>query len=187
MYDHVEGQEKTWEKWEKLEASIDTSTLRIDELTHSVISCCYKVHSTLGFGFLESVYKNALLYEMGNRGLVAEEEVPLAVRYGSAVVGNFYADIIVDGRLIVELKAVEILHLRHEVQLVNYLAATGIEDGLLVNFGPRKVDVKRKFRTPVVMGLFLYYRIKIDKIDKIKQIKRCQRCRSSSWDERMAG
>ncbi|HRW25657.1 MAG TPA: GxxExxY protein [Spirochaetia bacterium] len=129
-------------------------TMPIDELTRIVIACCYKVHAGLGFGFLESVYKRALVYEMGSRGLLAEEEVPLAVRYGSAIVGSYYADIIVDKRLIVEVKAVETLHLRHEIQLVNYLAATGIQDGLLVNFSARKVDVKRKYRTLKLEELF---------------------------------
>lgn len=111
------------------------------------------MHSALGSGFLESVYKKSLIYEMASQGLLAEEEVPLPVRYGSVIVGNFYADIIVDRRLIIEVKAVETLHLRHEVQLVNYLAATGIQDGLLVNFNSRKVEIKRKFRTPLAEDL----------------------------------
>jgi len=111
------------------------------------------VHAALGAGFLESVYKKSLIYEMASHGLLAEEEVPLDVRYGSIIVGNFYADIIVDRRLIIEVKAVETLHLRHEVQLVNYLAATGIQDGLLVNFNSRKVEIKRKFRTPLADNL----------------------------------
>jgi len=127
--------------------------LKIDELTKIVISCCFKVHAALGAGFLESVYKKSLIYEMASHGLLAEEEVPLDVRYGSIIVGNFYADIIVDRRLIIEVKAVETLHLRHEVQLVNYLAATGIQDGLLVNFNSRKVEIKRKFRTPLADNL----------------------------------
>jgi len=119
----------------------------IDELTTIVIGRAFKVHSTLGSGFLESVYMNALLYELADSGLTVEPEAALSVIYEGEIVGRFFADLIVDRRLIVELKAVERLSLIHEVQLVNYLKATGIQDGLLINFGSSKVEVKRKFRS----------------------------------------
>ena len=121
--------------------------MKMDGLTDIVIGCSFKVHSKLGSGFLESVYKNALLHELASSGLTVEPEAALSVTYDGIVVGSFYADIIVERRLIIELKAIEKLSLLHEVQLVNYLNATGIQDGLLINFGSSKVDIKRKFRS----------------------------------------
>lgn len=120
----------------------------INRLTETVIGCCFAVHSELGPGFLESVYKNALLIELSKKGLSAEPEAALSVQYNGENVGTFYADIIVEGMLILELKAVEHLALIHEIQLVNYLKATGIQDGLLINFGTPKVQIKRKFKDP---------------------------------------
>lgn len=120
--------------------------LDIDALTERVISCAFKVHRTLGSGFLESVYRNALIKELVKNGIVANREVELAVMYDGEVVGKFFADIIVDGRLILELKAVSKLELCHELQLVNYLKATGIDTGLLINFGSSRAEIKRKFR-----------------------------------------
>lgn len=118
----------------------------INGITRKVIGCCFTVHSALGPGFLESVYKNALLYELMKQGFSVEPERALSVRYDGIVVGALYADIVVDSRLILELKAVDRLALIHEVQLVNYLKATGIENGLLINFGSLKVQIKRKFK-----------------------------------------
>lgn len=120
----------------------------INVLTEEVIGCCFAVHSKLGPGFLESVYKNALLIELSKNGLTVEPEAPLSVLYDGESVGTFYADIVVEGNLILELKAVEDLALIHEIQLVNYLKATGIQDGLLINFGTPKVQIKRKFKDP---------------------------------------
>ncbi len=118
----------------------------INVLMEEVIGCCFTVHSKLGPGFLESVYKKALLIELSKNGLTVESEAPLSVLYDGESVGTFYADIVVEGKLILELKAVEDLALIHEIQLVNYLKATGIHDGLLINFGSYKVQIKRKFK-----------------------------------------
>jgi len=120
--------------------------MNIDELTEIVIGCAYQVHKELGEGFLEKVYENALCIELNSSGIKAKQQYPIMVYYRKQVVGDFIADIFIEDRLIVELKAVRNLSREHEVQLVNYLAATGIEDGLLINFGA-SVAVKRKFRT----------------------------------------
>jgi GxxExxY protein len=119
--------------------------LTIDELTEKVIGCAYRVHNELGVGFLEKVYENALRVELGEAGLAVKQQHPIPVRYHGEVVGDFYADLKIGDRLIVELKAVQTLAKEHEVQLVNYLAATGIDNGLLINFGS-SVGIKRKFR-----------------------------------------
>lgn len=120
--------------------------LRMDELTEKVIGCAFRVHGELGSGFLESVYKNAMVHELGKAGLSAHAEVPLDVIYDETVVGSFFADIIVDGILILELKAISKLDRMHEQQLVHYLKATGIDNGLLINFGSPRAEIKRKFR-----------------------------------------
>ena len=116
-----------------------------DELTHTIIGCAYKVHNTLGSGFLERVYENALRIELEKLGLSVKQQAPISVEYEGQVVGEYYADLWVDGRVVVELKAAQALAKEHEVQLVNYLTATRIDHGLLLNFGP-SVQVKRKFR-----------------------------------------
>ena len=117
--------------------------MKHSELTGKIIECAYKVHNTLGFGFLETVYQNSLLIELAKSALKAEKEKPIKVRYENQIVGDYITDIIVEEKVILELKAVKELHAAHEVQLVNYLKATGIEVGLLINFG-ESVEVKRK-------------------------------------------
>lgn len=117
-----------------------------EELTEKIIGCAMKVHRTLGCGFLESVYQKALLHELEKAGLNATGEVPLKVRYDGVIVGDFFADIVVEGKIIVENKAVEALCEAHEVQVVNYLTATGLNVGLLFNFGEPKLAFKRKHR-----------------------------------------
>lgn len=117
----------------------------LDEDTEHVIACCFKVHKALGAGFLEKVYENALIFELGRCGLSVRQQVPVLVRYEGLVVGEYFADVVVNDRVICELKACESLSRNHEAQLVNYLAATGLDVGLLINFG-RSVTVKRKFR-----------------------------------------
>ncbi len=114
------------------------------QLTEQVIGCAYEVHNILGGGFLEKVYENALLNELASRGIKADAQRPLSVSYKGTVVGEYCADIVVEDSLIIELKAVEKLTDIHELQLKNYLKATTIELGLLINFG-RSVDVKRKY------------------------------------------
>lgn len=120
--------------------------MTIDELTEKVIGCAYCVHNELGPGFLEKVYENALCIELEEARLGVKQQCPIAVAYHGKVVGDFFADMLVEGRLIVELKAVLNLSRELEVQVVNYLTATGIDDGLLINFGGSSVQVKRKFR-----------------------------------------
>lgn len=114
------------------------------ELTGEVIKVYYKVYNSLGYGFLESVYKNAMMIDLAAAGLVAEAEKQIAVNYAGRIVGNYAADIVVNDRLIVELKAREALSEAHEAQLVNYLRATHIEIGLLFNFG-KVPEFKRKY------------------------------------------
>jgi GxxExxY protein len=115
------------------------------DLTQKIIGCAYTVHNTLGPGFLERVYENALRIELEKLGLRVKQREPINVTYDGQVVGEYYVDLLVDERVVIELKAAQALVKRHEVQLVNYLAATGIDCGLLLNFGP-SVQVKRKFR-----------------------------------------
>ena len=103
----------------------------------------------MGSGFVESVYEACLKMDLEDRGLVVESQAPIVVRYRGRVVGEFLADLFVGKTVIVELKAVRTLLAVHDVQVVNYLTATGIDIGLLINFGDEKVEVKRKHRKPL--------------------------------------
>lgn len=114
-------------------------------LTERVIGLAFSVHRTLGPGFLEKVYENALKLELLEAGLRVEQQKPLAVYYRDQPVGEYFADLIVERRLLVELKAGRSIAREHEVQLVNYLTACRLDDGLLINFGP-SVEARRKFR-----------------------------------------
>jgi GxxExxY protein len=116
------------------------------EITEVVIGCAMKVHRALGSGFLESVYQNALLLELRNAGFQAETQRRLQVKYEGIVVGDFIADIIVNDELILELKTASALGKADEQQLVNYLKATGIDVGLLLNFGTASLEFRRKVR-----------------------------------------
>ena len=116
------------------------------EVTEKIIGCAYAVYNKMGFGFLESVYEKCMLIELRKAGLNAEPQKPVTVYYDNENVGQFLADIVVEGTIILELKSVRKIVEAHEVQLVNYLVATGKEVGLLINFGESKVDVKRKVR-----------------------------------------
>jgi len=118
----------------------------LEELTHKIIGCAYTVFNKLGFGFLESVYQNAMVIELGKSDLNVEAEKPLKVYYGDQIVGDFYVDLYINEAVVVELKSVQSLNKEHEVQLVNYLNALEKEIGLLINFGPSGVEVKRKYR-----------------------------------------
>lgn len=117
-----------------------------EALTEEIIYWFYQVHRKLGFGFLEKVYKNALYLELTDAGLKCETEKPINVYYNGKVVGVFYADIVVDGKVILELKAVESMCKEHEYQLINYLKACELEVGLLLNFG-KKAEMKRLIYT----------------------------------------
>jgi GxxExxY protein len=116
-------------------------------LTATIIGCAMKVHSTLGPGFLESVYQNALVHELLKSKLRVVTQHPVPVIYDGINVGDFVADLVVNEIVIVELKAIHSLTTSHEVQLVNYLSATGLEIGLLLNFGATSLQFKRKHRT----------------------------------------
>jgi GxxExxY protein len=113
------------------------------EKTALIIKCYYKVYNTLGFGFLEKVYENAIFLEMTRMGLNCRKQVPIVVFYEGEEVGNYFADIIVDNDVVIELKATESLCEEHDYQLINYLKATKIEVGLLLNFG-LKPEFRRK-------------------------------------------
>ena len=118
------------------------------DLAGKVIGAAMEVHRFLGPGFVESVYENALLVELAASQLKFESQKALKVIYKNQCVGDFVADIIVDKALIIELKSVQSLLPVHEVQLVNYLTATGIEEGVLLNFGSESLQFKKKFRKP---------------------------------------
>ena len=120
--------------------------METNELVELIIECAKQVRSVLTPGFEEKVYKNALYIELVDRGLPVETEVSFQVYYKNHVVGDYRADMIVDRRVIVELKAVSSLATIHEVQLVNYLTATGIDEGLLINYGSDKIEIRRKYR-----------------------------------------
>jgi GxxExxY protein len=117
--------------------------MELDDLTYQINGAIYEVNRELGSGFLEKVYENALLKELDLRGLKAESQVPMTVRYKGAPVGDYFADVVVEGKIIIELKAVEMLKGIHEAQLLNYLKATGCKCGLLVNFTYPKAEIKR--------------------------------------------
>ncbi len=116
------------------------------ELSDNIINCYYKVYNTLGFGFLEKIYQKSLEIELRKSGLIVESQYPIKVYYDNSIVGEYYADIFVESKIIVEIKAIEILVKESELQLINYLKSTNVEVGLLLNFG-KKPEVKRKVYT----------------------------------------
>ncbi len=120
--------------------------MEFKELTEKVIGCAYRVYNKMGFGFLESVYEKCLLIELRKEGLEVEAQIPITVTYEDEIVGEFVADIVVENTIILELKSVRRIVRAHEVQLVNYLVATGKPVGLVLNFGERKVEIKRKVK-----------------------------------------
>jgi len=117
-----------------------------DQLITEIIECAKRIRRQLGPGFLEKVYKNAMVVELRKLKLNFETEKLIQVLYDGIVVGEYRTDIIVEGKLILELKATQDLSIANEVQLVNYLTSTQIDDGLLINFGSDKLLFKRKYR-----------------------------------------
>ena len=117
--------------------------MNIDEITYEVRGAIFEVNKILGYGFLEKVYENALLVELKKRGMKAKSQVPLKISYKEETVGDYLADIVVENEVLIELKAVEKLMKVHEAQILNYLHATDIKVGLLVNFCHQKADIKR--------------------------------------------
>ena len=114
-----------------------------NELTYKINGAVFAVNRILGPGFLEKVYENALLIELRGMGLKADSQVPIKVYYKDEVVGDYTADILVEEQVILELKTVERLEKIHEAQLLNYLRATGIQIGILINFRHTKAEIKR--------------------------------------------
>jgi GxxExxY protein len=113
------------------------------DITDAIIKAYYLVYNELGYGFLEKVYERALLFELRSKGLMCESQIPIKVYYKGFEMGDYYADLIVENTVIIELKAAEVLVMEHEAQLTNYLRATDKEVGLLLNFG-KKPEFKRK-------------------------------------------
>ena len=121
--------------------------MELESLIKKVIQCVYNVRLQLSSGFLETVYQKALLIELSKQNIQAEAEVPVDVYYDDSVVGEYRADIVVEKKIILEIKAIQHLLPVHEAQLVNYLTATKIDCGLLINFGGERLEIKRKYRT----------------------------------------
>jgi GxxExxY protein len=117
--------------------------LPLEELTRRILEAAFEVSNELGIGFLESVYEGALFLALKAKGLEVERQVPIQVRFRGEAVGQFYADLVVAGKVIVELKAVKALAPEHNAQVLNYLKATGNPVALLLNFGTSKLEFRR--------------------------------------------
>ena len=128
-----------------MEQRKDAAGLAHRELSERVIGAFYATYSELGYGFLESVYENAFAIQLAEAGLLVRRQHPIVVRFRDQVVGEFRADLLVEDLIIVEIKSASSLASIHEAQLINYLKATGIRIGLLVNFGPRPQFRRRVF------------------------------------------
>ena len=115
----------------------------VNDITEKIIGCAYKVSNTLGIGFVEKVYENALVVLTRKSGLAVEQQYSIKVMFEGVVVGEFFADLFVEKRVLVELKAVSMLMDEHTAQSLNYLRATGAEVCLLINFGKPKIEIKR--------------------------------------------
>lgn len=124
----------------------DQRRQELDGITERIIGCAYEVSRVLGCGFLEKVYENALIHELRRQGLRAEQEVSVAVYYDDVVVGAYVADILVEDKVLVELKAVQALDDIHRAQCLNYLHATGLSVCLLLNFARPRVELQRIVR-----------------------------------------
>jgi len=120
--------------------------LVLEDLTSQILEACFEIANELGHGFLESVYRKALVVALKQKGLSVQTEVSLRVMFRGQPVGDFCADLIVERQVLVELKALKALLPEHQAQVINYLKATGIEVGLLVNFGTPKIEFKRLHR-----------------------------------------
>ncbi|CUS03987.2 conserved protein of unknown function [Candidatus Promineifilum breve] len=133
--------------------------LKFKDVTDGIISAFYHVNNTLGYGFLEKVYENALCYELRQRGFTVTTQTPITVWYKGVPVGEYFADLIVNQCIIVELKCGVALNQAHEAQLINYLKATGMEVGLLLFFGPKPQIRRKVFTHPTdIEGPFSYQR-----------------------------
>jgi GxxExxY protein len=119
----------------------------IDELTASINGCAFRVQNTLGCGFLEKVYENALCWELAQAGHSARQQVPYKIRYGPIVAGEYVADVVVDDAVVVEIKACDAISVVHKAQAINYLKASGLRAGLVINFGHPRLEIRRVFRS----------------------------------------
>lgn len=122
-----------------------TSLYKHSDLTEQIIGAFFAVYSALGYGFLEKVYVKALMIELKKRGLSARDELPIQVRYDGQLVGEYFADLIVNDLVILEIKAAKAIASEHEAQLLNYLKTTPFEVGLILNFGPKPETKRRSF------------------------------------------
>ncbi len=127
----------------KTKGESNRASLLEKELTEKILGAAFKVQNTLGSGFLEKVYENAMVVELSRMGVPVEQQKPLQVRYEGTLVGDYQADLVVDGRVIVEPKAASKLDSIHEAQLLNYLKATRVRVGLLFNFGCPRLQYRR--------------------------------------------
>ena len=113
------------------------------ELVYQVVGCAMKVHRELGYGFLEKVYENSLMLLLKKEGITVKQQHPVPVYFEGETVGEYFADILIEDKILIELKTVEKISKVHYAQLLNYLKATGIQLGLLINFGPQKLEYER--------------------------------------------
>ena len=121
----------------------DKQDFKSKELTEKIIEIFYRVYNKLGYGFLEKIYENAIMLEFEREGIPAVSQFAIKVVYEDKIIGEYFADILVDNKVIIEIKAAKSIAIENEAQLLNYLKATKIEVGILFNFGP-KADIKRK-------------------------------------------
>jgi GxxExxY protein len=128
------------------DTTTEQSAFLESDLTEKIIGAAFKVHNSLGAGFLEKVYEKALLVELAKQGIAAEQQKPFRVLYEGTIVGDYQADLVVGGRVIVECKSVDALTRTHEAQLLNYLKATDLRVGLLFNFSRPKLEFRRFVR-----------------------------------------
>ncbi len=131
----------------RVEEHVQAAELKHEMITRTVIGCAFEVINELGAGFLESVYEKAMLLVLRQKGLSVLSQHPVEVMFRGECVGEFYADIFIEGKVIVELKAVKAIAPEHQAQIINYLNATGIEVGLLINFGNPRLEYKRFTRS----------------------------------------
>jgi len=126
-------------------SSYSASLYKHSDLTEQIIGAFYAVYSALGYGFLEKVYVKALMIELKNRGMTPQDELPIHVYYAGQLVGDYFADVVVNDLVILEIKAAKAIASEHEAQLLNYLKATPYEVGLILNFGPKPETKRRSF------------------------------------------
>ncbi|MBU4225011.1 MAG: GxxExxY protein [Chloroflexi bacterium] len=122
--------------------------MELDKLTEKIIGCAYRVSNTLGIGFVEKVYENAYAHEIRKDGLKVVQQFPIRVVYDSVIVGEFFADLLVEDRVLVELKAVLELTSEHLAQALNYLRATGLPACMLINFGKPRIQIRHLHPSP---------------------------------------